>query len=228
MAIEIGYRSGRLVVVAESEKRGRHRRWDCLCDCGKTTTTLDFSLRAGSSKSCGCIAAEKSKARWATPSAEREALRAKLSRSSTNASHRLSKHPAYRSWADMKSRCTVSSHKWFPSYGARGITVCQEWLDSFEAFWNDMGETWFPKAQLGRKNNDGPYCKNNCEWETAKQQQNNKSNNVFIDTPMGRVTLARAAEIYGISSGCLSYRLSAGYTGEDLFKPSQRKSKHDN
>lgn len=219
MGIEPGAKFGRLTVLAEAPKSGRQKKWHCQCDCGKQTTSFAFSLKAGQSKSCGCIAAEKSKERWANPTPE---MREKLSKASTNASHRMSKHPAYRSWADMKQRCTVTTNAWYPSYGGRGIKVDQGWLDSFEIFWQDMGESWFKGGQLGRKDNDGDYCKENCAWETPTEQMNNRSNSIAVETPEGIMTVAEASAKYNLSIGCISYRLAQGFSPEQLVKPSQR------
>lgn len=217
--IQIGDVFGRLTVIAEAPRRRKHRMYTSQCSCGKQTTSFAFSLTAGDSKSCGCIAAEKSKDRWKNGN---ELLRKRLSESAANASHRMSKHPAFRSWSDMRQRCHKENHKWFPSYGGRGISVSTEWRASFEAFWSDMGCSWFKGAQIGRKDNDGMYCKENCRWETAKQQQNNKSNNVHVTTPSGVMTVSQAAEKYCLTHGCISYRAKQGYSPENLVKPSER------
>lgn len=217
--VSIGDRFGKLSVVADLPLDHRQRRWKCLCDCGKETRTFQFSLLAGKAKSCGCTAAEKSKVRWSQPQPE---LRAKLSANARNATHRMSKHPAFRSWTDMKTRCLVTSSKWYPSYGGRGITIAEDWRSSFEKFWEDLGETWFKGAQLGRINNDAGYSRENCRWETAKQQQNNKSNNVFVETPSGRMTVSQAAEKYNLTHSCVNYRAKQGYSPADLVKPSER------
>lgn len=217
--VNIGDRFGKLLVVSDLPLENHQRRWKCLCDCGKETRPFQFSLLTGKSKSCGCIAAEKSKIRWSQPQPE---LRAKLSAKAGNATHRMSKHPAFRSWTDMKTRCLVTSSKWYPSYGGRGIKVSESWKASFEKFWEDLGETWFKGAQLGRIDNDGDYSRDNCRWETAKQQQNNKSNNVFVETPSGRMTISQAAEKYNLTHSCVSYRAKQGYSPAELVKPSER------
>ena len=215
-----GARFGRLAVIGLADKRGRHQRWLCQCDCGKQTKSFGFSLRDGKSQSCGCIAAEKSKARWENPTPEmRAAQSAKVKKT-----HQKSKHPAYRVWTDMKSRCNKEGHKWFPSYGGRGVRVCERW-SSFENFWDDIGHAWQKGLQLGRIDNDKGYSPENCRWETPEQQQSNKSNNVFVDTEVGRLTMSQAARHYGISRACLGYRIRSGYPVEKLFNPSQRSGK---
>lgn len=214
-----GQRFGKLTVIEQVPSTAKSAKYRSRCDCGKETIGFAFSLRAGASTSCGCIAANKSKIRATLLTPEQ---RFKLGDKART--HGMSKHPAFRSWADALSRCFQPGHKWYPSYGGRGITMCQDWKNSFESFWADLGDGWFQGAQLGRKDNDVGYCKSNCRWETAKQQQNNKSNNVNILTPLGDMTLAQAAETYGVSRGMLAYRLSVGWSVEDALTTKSQRS----
>lgn len=81
----------------------------------------------------------------------------------------------YQSWQNMKKRCTDQEHKQYPDYGGRGITVCPEWLASFEAFFADMGMP--PEGMtLDRIDNDLGYSKANCQWATKKEQSSNRRN----------------------------------------------------
>lgn len=198
---------------------GQYIKWQCACDCGKNATPYQFSLTSGKSQSCGCVAAEKSKERWRNPSEEARAKQSAKSRT-----HGMSKHPAYRSWQDMRQRCTNKRNKFYDSYGGRGIRVCNEWR-SFDKFWSDMGGSWFEGAQIGRIDNDDDYFRDNCRWETPTQQQNNKRNNLIVNTPDGAMTASQAAKKYGLSFWCILHRHRSGYSPEDLVKPSQRKQK---
>ena len=79
---------------------------------------------------------------------------------------------AYVCWQDMLARCHRESHRWFSHYGARGITVCEEWL-SFENFYADMGDP--PDGlSIHRIDNDGPYAPWNCQWATQSVQNANR------------------------------------------------------
>lgn len=81
-------------------------------------------------------------------------------------------HPLYFRWRAMKSRCYFQSSPEFIRYGARGIYICDEWLD----FWNfvDWCERTMEEGKtIDRINNDGPYHPDNCRWATPSQQQQN-------------------------------------------------------
>lgn len=222
MYTPIGERFGKLVVLSEipkEERVGRQRRMRCLCDCGNVTTPMLFTLKNGSAKSCGCVAANKAKERWKNPT--EEMIEERRRQGDRNKTHGMSKHPAFQQWADMKSRCTNKHHEWYPSYGGRGIGMQESWY-SFECFWIDMGGSWVNGLQIDRIDNDLGYSKENCKWSTRSEQQRNKSNTMYIETPNGVMDITTASEVYGLSTGCLRYRYSAGYRGADLIKKSQR------
>lgn len=120
--------------------------------------------------------------------------------------HGLSKSKTYLAWRNLKSRCDNKNDIRYKSYGARGITVCDEW-QSFEAFYRDMGEA--PESMsIDRKDNDGPYCKENCRWATNKEQGNNKTTNHVIDFAGKKQTLTQWAREIGLSPDTLERRIN--------------------
>lgn len=88
--------------------------------------------------------------------------------------HGMSYHPCYRAWQDMKDRCYNQNNKRYKDYGARGITVCDSWLASFDNFAADMLPSWKQGLSLDRIENEGNYEPDNCRWATRSEQQRNK------------------------------------------------------
>jgi len=84
----------------------------------------------------------------------------------------MTKTPTYRSWSGMKQRCRYPKHKDYHNYGGRGIDVCDEWHDSFETFYKDMGKR--PKGMsIDRVDTNLGYFLENCRWADANQQARN-------------------------------------------------------
>ena len=81
--------------------------------------------------------------------------------------------PTYQSWSDMRKRCTHPNHHKYQHYGARGITVCERWVNDFDAFISDMGIRP-PGLTIERVDNDAGYDPFNCIWADLKTQANNK------------------------------------------------------
>lgn len=126
--------------------------------CGKEIETDRASAKR--QKSCGCM---------------RKKLLA-LSRTT----HGCTGTRLYKTWLGMRDRCFKKEHKSYKYYGARGITVCQDWADSFDAF-RTWAETngYEDSLQIDRINNDGNYEPSNCRFVSPSINARNKSNCVL-------------------------------------------------
>lgn len=188
----IGQRFGRLKVIGFSH-RNHHSFWNCICDCGGVSVVDRSNLKNRNTKSCGC-------------------LRKEISPTKT---HGLSRTPLHRAWESMKRRCNNKNDTGYKNYGGRGIAVCNRWMESFENFYEDMGEIPSKNHSIDRIDNNGDYEPGNCRWATRKQQCRNKRNNVFYEFRGKKRTLGEISEITNINEGTLRSRIF-----RDKLKPS--------
>jgi hypothetical protein len=151
----------------------------CKCDCGKIKTiNLNAIVTPRGTKSCGCL-----------PTGDKKGSLA------SNYRHGMTQSRAWKLWNSMKRRCyTVGASGYF-KYGARGVTVCDKWKNSFEEFYKDMGDPPLGMS-IDRIDNSKGYSKENCKWSTLKEQANNKTSNIFFTIDGDTKTLAQWVDIY--------------------------------
>lgn len=143
-------------------------KWLCRCDCGTEKPVNGSSLRREITG--GCIKCNP-------------ALGNRLT-------HGGSHSRLYRCWEAMKYRCLKPGATAYHRYGARGITVCQEWTDSFELFrdWA-LVNGYTDHLTIERNKNDLGYSPDNCRWATYAEQNRNTSRTRLV-TYQGRRAVA--------------------------------------
>ncbi len=139
--------------------------------------------------------------------------------------HGRTKTPEYRAWQDMKTRCLKTNTPNYHRYGGRGISICERWLNSFEAFLSDIGERPSKQHSLDRIDNNGNYEPGNCRWATRELQNRNKATIRLITFGDKTLSLGEWAREIGVGQKTLEYRLNSGWTIEEsLTLPVEQRS----
>lgn len=126
--------------------------------------------------------------------------------------HGLSQTPEYRAWQTMLQRCHNPEHRAYPRYGGRGITVCDRWRDSLEAFVADMGPRPSPQHELDRRDNDAGYSPENCRWVTRTVNSRNRRSNVMLTHDGETLCLAEWCDRLGLPTSTVTKRIAAGWS----------------
>lgn len=154
----IGRVFNRLTVISKSQERSKSRStlWNCQCSCGNVCQGSTSALNAGTKQSCGCIKREFKERR------ERNKYLSSI-------------------LGNMRDRCYNNKCEAYKNYGGRGITVCDEWMNSRTAFYEWSHANGYKRGlSIDRVNNDGPYAPWNCKWVTRKEQSRNKRTNHIV------------------------------------------------
>lgn len=170
-----GEKVGRLTIIEYygiSDKKQIF--WRCECDCGNEVFVKTSDLSTGAKKSCGCLQIESGK---------------------SNYKYGCRSNRLYHIWKGMKARCYNVNSPAYRRYGARGIIICEEWLNDFAKFQSwALSNGYSQELSIDRINVDGNYCPENCRWATVKEQANNRSNNSFFTVNGKTQTLAEWCE----------------------------------
>lgn len=184
----------RITVLSQYREPGvKDKMANCICHCGKHFTASYSKVKLGQTRSCGCQGPAATVARLTT--------------------HGLRHTREYSSWCNMRDRCENPKCIAYPSYGGRGIKVCERWMSSAENFVADMGLC--PRGlTLERIDVDGNYEPSNCRWATRLEQSRNKRNSIVVDYNGKRMNLADVADVAGVPYKNLRYRVKRGMTAD--------------
>lgn len=196
----IGKRYGKLTVVSRSENNHKgNTMWLCKCDCGKEKIALGYDLTHGRTVSCGCNNVGK-----IAPT--RKDLTGM--RFGTLTVESISEEKSIR--GNLSWNCVCVCDEWLQPGGFERF---REW--AFENGYND-------NLSLDRIDNDGSYSPDNCRWITMKEQQNNRSDNVFLEYNGEIKTMKQWSECLGMKYSLLKSRHYRGWTVPEIFSEPNR------
>lgn len=174
------------VVEFEGVKKGQGR-WLCRCECGAVASVTSARLKNGHTKSCGC---------WSHKFVAQ-----------SRTTHGQTGTRLYRIWVQIINRCTNARTPAYPDYGGRGITICDRWRSSFEAFAEDMGQPTSSAHTIDRIDNDSGYSMENCRWATKHEQARNTRGNTLITFNGETHCISEWADIVGIHQDVIGERI---------------------
>lgn len=164
--------------------------WWCQCDCGSPLKAIRLNYlikKRRPTTNCGC-----------------------QFKSNPGVRHGGTGTKLHKVWLSMKERCYRKNFKFYKHYGGRGIKVCDEWIckEGFVNFQKWAFENGYREGlSINRKDNDGNYCPENCEWTTNKEQSNNKRDNIKVEFNGEVLTVAQICEKYKLSRGIVIYAI---------------------
>lgn len=178
-----------------SRGRGKNVLWKVRCNCGREKYLEYGHIKSGSTKSCGC--------------------QQRTLQSQAKIKHGKTFSREYRIWLGMKNRCKDHDNPDWGRYGARGIRVCEQWMD-FRNFYEDMGDCP-PEMTLDRKDNDLGYFKENCRWATGSEQSRNRRSNRLLTYSGKTMPMVAWAEARNMPPERLQQRLARGWDMEEAL-----------
>lgn len=198
----VGEKFGKLTVIERVDTPHGHVRWRCKCDCGKECVVYGSSLKSGNTTSCGCYKAENARRLYSTV--------------------RQNDKQLYAIWNGIKQRCLNKNNRDYHNYGGRGIEICDEWANKYEAFYYWAIRSGYKTGlQIDRINNNGNYCESNCRFVNRKTQANNKRNNILYTIDGTTKSLAQWCNEYNQNYYMVYQRVSKlGWSIKDaLMRP---------
>lgn len=198
----LGETIGFWTVIAHAGVRKGHTWWTCQCVCGTVKDRPAYHLKRKDSLSCGC----------------KQGMLLQM----THTTHGRSYTAEHHVWTSMLQRCHNPNAQNYALYGGRGITVCEAWRNSFEAFLADMGPRPSAEHSIDRINNDGPYNRKNTRWTTRDVQAVNRRTTIWIEYNGQKRTAQQwsktpEVQAIGIQARNILERLRNGWPVEDAL-----------
>jgi hypothetical protein len=167
----------------------------CRCVCGTERPVLAYTLRNGTSRSCGCIISE-GVSRWTLESKTKHGHAGEGRKSRE-----------WRCWWSMINRCSNPNEPGWKRYGGRGITVCRQWKTSFQAFFDHIGPCPSAQHTIDRIENNKGYYPGNVKWGTKKEQARNRRSSRLVTLNGETRTLAEWIEVLNLKRTTVSDRI---------------------
>jgi len=134
-----------------------------------------------------------------------------------------------RKYLSMIQRCHNPKSSGYAKYGAKGIKVCDEWLNDYEKFKEWALSTEYELGlTIDRIDNSKGYSPDNCRWATIIEQSNNKTTNILITYENEIMTLKQWCEKLNLSYKTVFARYQEGYMGDELFYDGNLNEIHKN
>jgi len=184
-------------------RRIKGSEWLCRCDCGKELSVKSRGFARENKPQKSCMECYK----------KRRIL------------HGMTNTKEFFAWRGILSRCRTVTDEAYSNYGARGITVCDRWLE-FKNFFEDMGFAPTKKHSIDRIDNNKGYYKENCRWATQKVQANNTRKTIFIEHNGVKKSLSEWCDELSLRRMGVYLRIHRGMNPlEALTKPFQIRHK---
>lgn len=199
-----GMKVGELTVLCRDVEKtkacnGRRQYWFCKCSCGTVKSYIAENLTRKHTTSCGC-----------------------KTNNYKHKTHGKSSTRLYKIWVGMRKRCYNPSTPHFEYYGGRGITVCEEWNENFESFYNwSITNGYADSLSIDRIDNDKGYSPDNCRWSSKDVQARNKTNLIKVNVNGTEKTLCDWSAESGLPLNVLRLRYLRGIqNGISIFDDS--------
>lgn len=184
-----GQKFGRLTALYRLHNTKGRTKWLCVCECGNFAEVNVYHLTGGHTRSCGCLIKE------------------------INITHGKSKIRLYRIWRHIINRCYNINVESYKDYGARGIIMCDEWRNDFQAFYDwSMDNGYDDSLTIDRVDVNGNYEPNNCRWVTKSQQSKNKRNCIYYTINGEARCLSDCCKILNLNYNTVTHRVQHGWS----------------